>query len=88
MQVNPRRCVERSRSRQNQGHLDALGQVYRTPDYWIDGGRRIGGVKRMQAFAWNCRNQSLDAKGEAEAAKTARREYRSQGLGRTDLYER
>jgi hypothetical protein len=42
----------------------------------------------MQAFAWNCRNQTLDAKGEAEATKTARREYRSQGLGRIDPYER
>jgi len=45
-------------------------------------------VKRIQAFAWNCRNQTLDAKGDAEAAKTARPEYRCQGLGRTDPYER
>jgi hypothetical protein len=37
----------------------------------------------MQAFAWNCRNQTLDGKGDAEAAKTARQEYRCQGLGRT-----
>ena len=29
----------------------------------------------MQAFARNCRNQSPDAKGEAQAAKTVRREY-------------
>jgi hypothetical protein len=29
----------------------------------------------MQAFARNCRNQSSDAKGEAQAAKTVRREY-------------
>ena len=28
----------------------------------------------MQAFARNCRNQTLDAKGDAEAAKTARPE--------------
>jgi hypothetical protein len=42
----------------------------------------------MQAFARNCGNQTLDAKGDAEAAKTARPEYRCQGLGRTDLYER
>jgi hypothetical protein len=38
----------------------------------------------MQAFAWNYGNQTLDAKGDAEAAKTARLEYRSQGPGRTD----
>jgi hypothetical protein len=38
----------------------------------------------MQAFVRNCRNQTLDAKGEVKAAKTARREYRSRGLGRTD----
>ena len=24
----------------------------------------------MQAFAWNCRNQALDAKGEAQVAKS------------------
>ena len=40
----------------------------------------------MQAFARNCRNQALDVKGDAEAAKTARLEYRSQCLGRTDPY--
>ena len=58
-----------------------LGQDYREPDDWVVDGRRIGGVKRMQAFAWNRRNQSLDVKGEAEAAKTARREYRSGARG-------
>jgi len=42
----------------------------------------------MQAFARNCRNQTLDAKEDTEAAKTARSEYRCQGLGRTDPYER
>ena len=35
----------------------------------------------MQAFAWNCRNQCSDGKGEAQAAKTARREYRSEHWG-------
>lgn len=63
---------------------DASGQVCRKPDYWADDGRRIGGVKRTQAFVWNCMNQALDAKGEAVAAKAVRREYRRQGLGRTD----
>jgi len=38
----------------------------------------------MQAFAWNCRNQCADAKGEAQAAKTVRREYRNRVLGRID----
>jgi hypothetical protein len=35
----------------------------------------------MQAFAWNCMNQALDAKGEAVAVETVRREYRCQGTG-------
>jgi hypothetical protein len=26
-------------------------------------------MSRMQAFAWNCRNQLADAKGEAQAAE-------------------
>jgi len=38
----------------------------------------------MQAFARNCRNQCADVKGEAQAAKTVRREYRSRALGRID----
>ena len=38
----------------------------------------------MQAYARNCRNQSPDAKGEAQAAKTVRREYQRRGLGRID----
>jgi hypothetical protein len=42
----------------------------------------------MQAFVWNCRIQTLDAKGEAKAAKTVRLEYRCQSLGRIDPYER
>jgi hypothetical protein len=42
-------------------------------------------VSRTQAFVWNCRNQALDAKGEAQAANTARREYRNKGLGRIGL---
>ena len=58
------------------------------PDDWAGGGRRREGVTRMQAIARNCRNQSSDVKGEAQAAKTARREYQSGALGRTDSYER
>ena len=42
----------------------------------------------MQAFARNCGNQTVNVKGDAEAAKTARLEYRCHSLGRTDLYER
>ena len=38
----------------------------------------------MQAVVWNCMNQALDTKGEAVAVKAVRREYRCQGLGRTD----
>jgi hypothetical protein len=29
----------------------------------------------MQAFAWNCMNQALDAKGEAVAVKTVRADF-------------
>jgi len=38
----------------------------------------------MQAFAWNCMNQALDAKGEAVVVKAVRREYQCQGPRRTD----
>ena len=58
-----------------------LGKVCQVPDDWADGDRRRGGVSRMQAFAWNCRNQSSDGKGEAQATKIARREYRKQSRG-------
>ena len=55
--------------RQNQGRVNLLGQVRGEPDDRADGDRRIGGVSRTQAFARNCRNQSPDAKGEAQAAQ-------------------
>ncbi len=41
--------------------FDILGQVRREPDDWTDGGRRIGGVSRTQAFARNCRNALADS---------------------------
>jgi hypothetical protein len=50
---NPENC------RQNQGRFYLLGQACRKPDYWASGGRRIGGVKLIQASVWNCGNQSL-----------------------------
>ena len=65
-----------------------LGQVRWVPDDGADGDRRREGVKRMQAIVRNCRNQCSDVKGEVQAAKTARREYRGGALGRTDSYER
>ena len=69
------------RCRQNQRRLIPLGQVCREPDYWADGGRRIGGVKRIQAFAWNCGNQALDAKGEAQATTIARQDTEAKAWG-------
>jgi hypothetical protein len=35
----------------------------------------LGGVKRMQAFAWNCVNQALDAKGGAVEVKIVRADF-------------
>ena len=74
--------------RQNQDRFVILGQVRQMPDDGAGGDRRRGGVSWTQALTWNCRNQALDAKGEAQAAPTVRREYRSKRLGRTDPYER
>ena len=69
------------RCRQNQRRLIPLGQVCREPDYGADGGRRIEGVNRIQAFAWNCGNQTLDAKGEAQAMTIARRDTEAKAWG-------
>ena len=69
------------RRRQNQRRLIPLGQVCREPEYWADGGRRIEGVKRIQAFTWNCGNQALDAKGEAQATTIARRDTDAKAWG-------
>ena len=38
-------------------------------DTGAGGDRRRGGVSWTQAFAWNCGNQTPDAKGEAQAEK-------------------
>ena len=35
----------------------------------------------MQAFAWNCGNQALDAKGEAQAITIARRDTEAKAWG-------
>lgn len=61
-----------------------VGQVRQMPDGRAGGDRRRGGVSWTQAFARNCRNHALDAKREAQAATTMRREYRCKRLGRTD----
>src|SRR6202790_1480571 len=77
-----------SKCRQNQDCFVILGRARQMPDDGAGGDRRRGGVSRAQAFAWNCRNQALDAKGEAQAAPTVRRENRCKRLGRPDPYER
>jgi hypothetical protein len=66
--------------------LSPVGQAREEPDDWAGGSRRIGGVSPTQAFMRNCRNQAIDAKGEAQGQKTTRREYRCDGLGRTGLF--
>jgi len=74
--------------RQNQSHFEPLGQVYRAPDSWVGGDRRIGGVNLTRALVRNCGNQSSDAKGEAQVVETTRREYRCGVLGQTNSFER
>jgi hypothetical protein len=53
------------------------------PDDGMDSDRRREGVKRRQAFVWNYRNHGVDVKGDAEATKIVRQEYRSHTVGRT-----
>lgn len=50
---NPENC------RQNQGRFYLLGRACPAPDYGTGGDRRIGGVKLIWAFVWNCGNQSF-----------------------------
>ena len=45
-------------------------------DDWADGDRRRGGVKRMQAFAWNCRTS-----GSAAEARSGSRAHGTQQGG-------
>jgi|SRR5271154_6884175 len=61
--------------------LDSSGTSLPRPDYRADGDRRIGGVKRIQAFTWNCGNQALDVKGEAQATTIARRDTDAKAWG-------
>ena len=69
------------RCRRNQERDNLLGRVRQEPDDWADGDRRRGGVSRTQAFARNCRNQFSDAKGEAQAAQTVRRDTDAEDWG-------
>lgn len=75
---NPKNCC------QNQGRFYLLGQAYRTPDYWVCGNRRIGGVKLIQALVWNCGNQSLRCQGRSTSGRIheARVPKRSTGTDR------
>jgi hypothetical protein len=51
--------------RRNQRRFYLLGRVCRGPGYWASGGRRIGGVKLIQASVWNYGNQSLRCQGRS-----------------------
>jgi hypothetical protein len=75
---NPGTC------RQNQGRFYLLGQACRAPDYWASGGRRIGGVKLIQASVWNCGNQSFRCQGRSPSGRNheARVPMRSTGTDR------
>jgi hypothetical protein len=66
--------------RRNQDRFVILGRARRVPDDWAGGDRRRGGVSRTQAFAWNCGNQTPDAKGEAQAEKKPRGESTDVGV--------
>ena len=67
------------------GGVTLLGQVRREPDDWAGGDRRKGGVNSDAGFCAELQEPvAPDAKGEAQVAKTARREYRCGALGRTD----
>ena len=70
--------------RQNQGRLYLLGRACWTPDYWASGGRRIGGVKLIQASVRNCGNQSLRCQGRSTSGRNheARVPMRSTGTDR------
>ena len=70
--------------RQNQGRFYLLGQVCRTPDDWASGGRRIGGVKLIQASVRNCGNPSFRCKGRSTSGGNheARVPMRSTGTDR------
>ena len=80
--VNPSKTRRyEPKSCRNQERFVILGQVRQEPDDWADGDRRRGGVSWTQAFTWNCRNQTPDAKEEAQAEQTVRREDPKQGTG-------
>ena len=66
--------------RRNQDRFVILGRARRVPDDWAGGDRRRGGVSWTQAFAWNCGNQTPDAKGEAQAEKKPRGESTDVGV--------
>ena len=70
--------------RQNQGRFYLLGPACRRPDYWASDGRRIGGVKLIQASVRNCGNQSLRCQGRSPSGTNhkARVPMRSTGADR------
>src|SRR5258708_22210789 len=55
--------------------------VCQVPDDWVGGDRRRGGVNRMQAFARNCRNQSLGCQGRSTSGENREGRVPKQSTG-------
>ena len=51
------------------------------PEAWPSGIRHVGGAKPDQALVWNVRTCRSDAKGDVQAAKTARTRVPMRGTG-------
>ena len=51
------------------------------PEAWPSGIRHVGGAKPDQALVWNVRTCRPDAKGDVQAAKTARTRVPMRGTG-------
>lgn len=67
--------------RRNQRRFYLLGQVCRRPDYWANGGRRIGGVKLIQASVRNCGNQSFRCEGRSPSGRNHKARVPMRGTG-------
>jgi len=81
--MNHRRSVDKCNRCQNQGLVNALGQVGRKSEFWSGGIRHRDGVTIVQALVRNLGICRFDVKGAVQAENLQELEYRCEAQRRS-----
>src|ERR1700756_5079313 len=84
----PMKCRKRIRRCRNRGVTLPPGSVRENPEACPSGIRHVDGAKLNQALVWNVRTCRSDAKGDVQAAHTARTRVPKRSTGAEKLVVR